>query len=251
MDDVWQGAIGAVAIGIMSGLAGAGLLMMALTKGREDDPLYRDSARSMAISCFVFFTTAGVVIAVSIVNRDSFEDVPSALVDVLPRLLVAGLILVVGRSVALAAGSLAAKAVVAASGRVREQLALLVRTVITAAAIVIALGQVGVDTTLLQITGGALLFGLAAAAALLIGLGGRDLAGEIAAGRYLARLIAVGDRVELDVDGEVLAGEVVGMHPATLELRGDDGVVHHVSNARLMRGVIRTRPDGSIGGDPG
>jgi hypothetical protein len=249
MDDVWQWAIGAVAIGIMSGLAGAGLLMMALTKGREDDSLYRDSARSMAISCFVFFTLAGVVIAISIVNRDSFEDVPSALVDVLPRLLVAGLVLVVGRSVALAAGSLAAKGMVAASGRVREQLALVVRTVITAAAIVIALGQVGVDTTLLQITGGALLFGLAAAAALLVGFGGRDLAAEIAAGRYLARLLAVGDRIELDVADGVLAGEVVGMHPATLELRDDSGVVHHLSNSRLMKGAVRTRPDDSIDGD--
>lgn len=240
MDDVWQWAIAAVAIGIMSGLAGAGLLMLALTKGREDDSLYRDSARAMAISCFVFFTTAGIVIAVSIVNRDSFEDVPSQLVDVLPRILVAGLILVVGRAVALAAGSVVAKGMVAASARVRDQAALLVRTLVTAAAVVIALAQLGVDTTLLQITGGALLFGLAAAAALLVGLGGRELAAELAAGRYLARLVAIDDRIEVTVDGRTLVGRIVAQNPATLAVQTDDGLIHHLNNSRVLSGDLRT-----------
>lgn len=251
MDDVWQWAIGAVAIGIMSGLAGAGLLMMALTKGREDDPLYRDSARSMAISCFVFFTLAGVVIAASIVNRDSFEDVPSRLVELLPDLLVAGLILVVGRAVALAAGSVVAKAVVAASARIRDQAALLVRTVVTAAAVVLALAQLGVDTTLLQITGGALLFGLAAAAALLVGFGGRDLAAEIAAGRYLSRLIAVGDTIEVVIDDRTMSGRVVGMHPATIEIVDPSGTVRHLSNSRVVSagwGAERPGSNDSFGG---
>jgi hypothetical protein len=254
MTDTWEWAIGAVAIGIMSGLAGAGLLMLALTKGREDDPVYRDSARAMAIACFVFFTTAGVIVAVSIVNRDSFEEVPAQLVDLLPRLLVAGLILVVGRAVALASGSYISQVLAASTARVRDQASLLVRTVITAAAVVIALAQLGVDTTLLQIVGGALLFGLAAAAALLVGLGGRDLASEIAAGRYLSRLLAPGDRIEVAVDGEVVSGTVVGMHPATLELIDDDGAILHLSNSRVVSGGWRTRSDGSdgsFGGDPG
>jgi small-conductance mechanosensitive channel len=243
MDDVWQWAIGAVALGIMSGLAAAGLLLMALTKGREEDPVYRDSARSMAISAFVFFTVVGVILAVSIVNRDSFEDVPGALVDVLPDLLIAGLILVVGRALALAAGSFVAKAIVASSRRVRDQVALLVRVAITAAAVVVALAQVGVDTTLLQITGGAVLFGLAAAAALLVGLGGRDMAAEIAAGRYLSRIVAVGDHIELDRDGGTLAGRVMGLHPATLEVLTEDGAVHHISNSQVLSAGVRRRPE--------
>jgi hypothetical protein len=254
MNETWEWAVGAVAIGIMSGLAGAGLLMLALTKGREDDPVYRDSARAMAIACFVFFTSAGIVVAISIVNRDSFEDVPAQLVDLLPRLLVAGLILVVGRAVALASGSYVSQLLAASTARVREQAALLVRVVVTAAAVVVALAQLGVDTTLLQIVGGALLFGLAAAAALLVGFGGRDMAAEIAAGRYLARLIAPGDVVEVTVDGEPVVGTVVGMHPATLELLGDDGAPRHLSNSRVVSSGWRIRPhgpDGSFAPDPG
>jgi hypothetical protein len=254
MTETWEWAIGAVAIGIMAGLAGAGLLMLALMKGRDDDPVYRDSARAMAIACFVFFTTAGVVVAVSIVNRDSFDEIPAQMVDLLPRLLVAGLILVVGRAVALAAGSYISKLLAASTGRVREQAAVLVRVLVTAAAVVIALAQLGVDTTLLQIVGGALLFGLAAAAALLVGFGGRDLAAEIAAGRYLARVVALGDSIEVRFDGEVVAGTVVGMHPATLELVGPDGSTRHVSNSHVVSAGWRTvgrGPNGSFEADSG
>ena len=254
MTDTWEWAIGAVAIGIMSGLAGAGLLMLALTKGRDDDPVYRDSARAMAIACFVFFSTAGVVVAVSIVNRDSFDDIPARLVDLLPRLLVAGLILVVGRAIALAAGSYTSQLLTASTARLREQAALLVRTVVTAAAVVIALAYLGVDTTLLQIVGGALLFGLAAAAALLVGFGGRDMAAEIAAGRYLARLIAIGDAIEVTIDGEAISGTVVGMHPATVELLAEDSSTRHVSNSRVVSSGWRAVSSGSndsFGADSG
>lgn len=233
MDDVWQLAIAVVAIGIMSGLAGAGLLMLALTKGREDDPLYKDSARSMAILWFVMFTVTGIVIAVSIVNRDSFEDVPATLVDVLPYLLIAGLIVVVGRALALAAGSYVARSV-AVTSRVRDQASLLVRTAITAAAVVIALDQLEVDTTLLQIVGSAVMFGVALAAALLVGLGGRDVASDIAAGRYLARVIRIGDTIEVPWDGEMVRGRVAGLHPATVEVALIDGSICHLGNSRVL-----------------
>lgn len=241
MSDVWQWAVLVLAIGIMSGLAGAGILMMALTKGRDNDPLYRDSARSLAIIWFVVFATAGLLLAVSIVNRDSFEDVPAALRDVVPQLVAAGLILVVGRALALAAGSYVARTV-AVHSRVRSQAALLVRTTVTAAAVVIALDQLGVDTALLQIIGAALVFGLAAAAALLVGLGGREMASEVAAGRYLARLLRSGDRIELTVGGETVRGKVVGLHPATVEIALDDGSSRHLSNSQVFSAGPKVDP---------
>lgn len=243
MDDNWVVAIGAVAIGLMAGLAGAGLLHRALTSGRRNDPVYRDSARAMAISCFVFFTVAGIVVAISVLNNDSFEDVPSRLVDVLPRYLTAGLVLVAGRAIALAAGSVVNEALSGSSTRARSQAATGVRALVTAAAIVIALAQLGVNTTLLQITGGALLFGLAAAAALLVGFGGRDVAAEVAAGRYLARLLHVGDRIELALSDGALVGEVVALNPATVEVREAGGGVRHVANSKVLDAGPRVLPD--------
>lgn len=243
MDDTWAVAIGAVAIGLMAGLAGAGLLHRALTSGRRDEPVYRDSARAMAISCFVFFTVAGVVVAISVLNHDSFEDVPSRLVDVLPRYLTAGLVLVAGRAIALAAGSVVNEALAGSSGRARSQAATAVRALITAAAVVIALAQLGVNTALLQITGGALLFGLAAAAALLVGFGGRDVAAEVAAGRYLARVLAPGDRIEVDLAAGRVSGEVAALNPATVELVEDDGAVRHLANSVVLAAGPRVLPD--------
>lgn len=241
MNDVWQWAILVLAIGIMSGLAGAGILMLALTKGRDDDPLYRDSARSLALIWFTVFTTAGLILAVSIVNRDSFEDVPAALRDVVPQIIVAGLIVVVGRALALAAGSYVARSV-AVHTRVRDQAAFLVRITITAGAVVIALDQVGVDTTLLQIIGAALVFGLAAAAAMLVGLGGRDMAAEVAAGRYLARLLRSGDRIEVTIGGELVAGRVAGIHPATIEVILDDGSSRYLSHSQVFSAGPKVDP---------
>jgi hypothetical protein len=252
MSDTWQWAVGAVAIGIMSGLAGAGLLMLALTKGREHDRIYRDSARAMAIACFVFFVTVGVIIAVAIVNRESFDDVPERLVELVPELLVAGMILLVGRALALAAGSYTSTLLAASTARFRDQAALLVRGVITAGAAVLALAQLGVDTTFLQIVSGSLLFGLASAAALLVGFGGRDVAAEVAAGRVLARLVAPGDTVEVQLDGERIEGVVIGLHPATLELALADGSSRHLSNSRVVSSgwTVRTDgPNGSFGAD--
>lgn len=243
MDDVWVVAIGAVAIGVMAGLAGAGLLYRALTSGRRDDPVYRDSARAMAISCFIFFTVAGIVVAISVLNRDSFDDVPSRLVDVLPRYLTAGLILVAGRAIALAAGSVVSESLAASSARARAQAATGVRALVTAAAIVISLAQLGVNTTLLQITGGALLFGLAAAAALLVGLGGRDVAAEVAAGRYLARVLRPGDEVEIPMADGAVVGVVAALHPATLEIREAGGGVRHIANSVVIAAGPRVLPD--------
>lgn len=243
MSEVWQWAILVAAIGIMSGLAGAGILMMALTKGRADDPLYRDSARSLAILWFAVFSTVGLILAASIVNRDSFEDVPAALRDLVPQLIVAGLILVVGRALALAAGSYVARTV-AVHSRVREQASLLVRTTVTAAAVVIAVDQVGIDTTLLQIIGAAIVFGLAAAAALLVGLGGRDMAAEVAAGRYLSRMLHPGDQIELSLGPEVVTGTVVGLHPASVELLLADGSNRLISNSQVFSANPRLIADG-------
>ena len=74
--------------------------------------------------------------------------------------------------------------------------------------------------------------------ALLVGLGGREMGGELAAGRHLSRIVAVGDRVE--VDG--IVGRIVALHPASVEI-DLDGASLHVANTRLTRGDLRVHHD--------
>jgi hypothetical protein len=65
---------------------------------------------------------------------------------------------------------------------------------------------------------------------IIIGHGGRQISGEIAAGRYLHSFIDIGDHVRTD-DFE---GLVIGVHPATLELRSTDGESLHAPYSKLL-----------------
>ena len=124
----------------------------------------------------------------------------------------------------------------ASTTRVRAQIAAAGRFLVYAVSLVLALSQLGVDTTILSIIAAAVVFGLAGAFALLVGLGGREMGGELAAGRHLARLVRVGDHIE--VNG--VAGVVIALHPASVEVGGDDGVIH-VPNTTVARGPLKVR----------
>ena len=102
---------------------------------------------------------------------------------------------------------------------------------------VLSLRQLGVDTAVLNIMIGAVLFALALAFALLVGLGGRELGRELAFGRYLHRFLRVGDQLEV---GDV-AGEIVALHPASVEVRTEDGSSVHITNSAVFTELPRTR----------
>lgn len=76
-----------------------------------------------------------------------------------------------------------------------------------------------IDTTVINLGVAAIFFGLSASFTLLVGLGGREVAGEVAATRILRRTLRVGDRIET---GE-LAGRIVGVHPTAIELETETG----------------------------
>jgi hypothetical protein len=90
----------------------------------------------------------------------------------------------------------------------------------------------------------AVVFALALAFALLVGLGGRELGRELAFGRYLHRFLRVGDHLEV---GEV-TGHIVALHPASVEVQLEDGSSVHITNSAVFTDLPRTRfgrPDGS------
>lgn len=240
MDDLWAAAIALVAVGVVAGLVGASLIYRILTKDRDVDRLYHDSARAMAISFFVVLTVLGLVLASSVLDEESFEDLPRWFADQLPAYIAAALILVGGRALALAAGAALSQGLVGGYSRLRSQAGLLVRTAITAAAVIVALAQVGVDTLLLVLAVSALVFGVVTAAALLVGLGGQHVAQELAAGRYLVRILRPGDRVEFELGADrSLVGTVLAMHPGSVEVLEREGVVRHLPNTQAMNSAPR------------
>lgn len=236
MIDPWIFAAGAIIVGLLSGVVGAALVRSIILKGREDRAEALDAARATATFLFLFFTAIGVIVAVGVTNRDELELLPADLLRSSPRILAAGLILIAGRAIAFAVGGMIRSAFEGSTPRIRAQVGAAARALVYAVALVLALSQLGVDTTILSIIAAAVVFGVAGAFALLVGLGGRDLGAELAAGRYLSRLVAVGDRIV--VDGT--EGTVVAVHPATVELAvGDESV--HIANRRLLHGDLRVK----------
>ena len=235
MIDPWVYATGAILVGLLSGLVGAALVRRIILNGREDRPEMHDAARATALFLFLFFTALGVIVAIGFTNPDTLEPIPADLLRKSPRILAAGLILIAARAIAYAVGGMVNNAFAGSTARLRGQLTAALSLVVYAVAVVLALSQLGVDTTILTILAGTAAFGVATAFALLIGLGGRELGGELAAGRYLQRLVSVGDTIEIDGT----RGRIAVLHPASVELVTDDGASVHLPNSRLSRGEVR------------
>jgi hypothetical protein len=224
-----------VIVGLLSGVVGAALVRIALVKGRENRQEVIDAARAMSILVFLFFAVIGVVVAVGVSSPDTLRPIPADLLAYSPHVLAAGMILIAGRAIGFAVAGYLRGALSRSTTRVRTQITEASRIVITAAAAVLALRQLGIDTTILNILIGAMLFGLAAAFALLVGFGGRELSRELALGRYLSRILTPGD--ELTV-GDV-TGVVVALHPATVEVVDKAGASVHLRNSHVFQAAPR------------
>lgn len=233
----WLFATGAVIIGLLSGLIGAALARAIILKGREDRTEIADAARAASIFVFVFFAAIGVIVAVGVTSRDSLRPFPAKLLSYSPHVLAAGLILIFGRALGHALHAYTLRSFSRTSSRLRYQLAEALRFVVTVTSGVLSLRQLGVDTAVLNIVIGAVLFALALSFALLVGFGGRELGRELAFGRYLRRFLQVGDHLEV---GEV-SGPIVALHPASVEVRLDDGSSVHITNSAVFTDLPRTR----------
>ena len=234
MIDPWIYAAGAIIVGLLSGLVGGQLVRRIILSEREDRPEAHDAARATALFLFLFFTSLGIIVAIGFTNPETLEPIPAEVLRKSPRILAAGLILIAGRAIAFAINGMVNTAFVGSSSRIRAQVAAIGRATVYVIATVLALSQLGVETTILTIIVAAVAFGGTASFALLIGFGGREMGGELAAGRSLHRLVRVGD--DISVDGR--SGRIVAMHPASVELMLDDGSSLHLANTRLSRGEL-------------
>ncbi|NCG23866.1 MAG: mechanosensitive ion channel [Actinobacteria bacterium] len=237
MIDPWIFATGAIVVGLLSGVVGAALVRRIILTDRSDYPEVRDAARASSMFLFLFFTSIGVIVAIGFINPETLEPIPAEILRESPRVLAAGLILIAARALAFAVGGLVNGAFEGSGARMRSQMASLGRLLVYSVAIVLALSQLGVETTILSIIVGGVVFAGALAFGLLVGLGGRELGGELAAGRYLHRLVRVGD--EIEVGGT--AGRIVALHPASVELAVEDGSSVHLANSLLTKGEMRVR----------
>lgn len=216
IDERWLFAAGAVAGGLFLG-AVLGWLVRRTLQSESRPSEVRHIAGPFATFVFWFITALGIVLGVGAGSPESLAPLPGQVLSYLPRVLVAGLILIGGYAISSLSAATLGRALSRASGGRHAQVRKIVQYSLMGAAIILALNQLGIDTTILTLAVGALFFTAGIATALLIGLGGRDVAKEVAAGRYVRRVVETGDAINT---GEV-RGVILELHPASLEIQTD------------------------------
>ena len=233
MDERWVWSVVAIVGGLGIGAVGGVFLRRFLD--REDR---RSEVRHIAgpSALFVFWlaTATGVVLAIAFSSPETLRPIPRDILEWLPRAGIAGLFLLAGYAVGIAVATAIGRTAGQVSGRRQRGLERAVRSAVFAAAAILALSAVGVDTTILSILVAAGAFGLAAALAGIAVVGARHVAGHIAAGRALQANLRPGARIRT----ADLCGTVVECQVAHLVLEEPDGTRQLVPWASLMNQVI-------------
>jgi hypothetical protein len=179
----------------------------------------------------------GLVAVIGILSPDSLSTFPVKLVEFVPRLLLAVLLILVGSTAANLGSNIVGVAAVRATGKPQPAIVRLTRASIMLLILLLAVGQLGVNTKVVDTLTQAVLFSTMAMIALLGALGGRDLASEISTGRYVRRIVAPGDSIRT-AEAEGVVAEV---HAATIEIIEADGSHVHVPHSLAMKAPIRVQ----------
>ena len=254
----WLIAVGVVLAGFALGAAGSGIIRRKLDKPTRDERI-RNIAGPAATLTFGLIVSAALVAALGVGDPESLKPLPHDLITFLPRAIIAALFFIVGSAVSSLVGNAVATSVLKATGKPQPALARIVRAVITAVFTLLAIGQLGINTKIVDLLVTGVVGSLALSVAILTGFGSREVAANIAAGRYLRRLLVPGDEVEATSFGAEeppIGGTVVTVHGATVEMtNGTDSssgrqVIVHVPNSVLMKRVLRIERETRATTDP-
>lgn len=232
---------------IAAAAVGGGLVLGALVGSVLRRWLSRDTRRPMlqeiagAASVFVFWlaTATGAIVAMAATSPDTLRPIPSDILSWMPNVLAAGLILLAGYALAIAISGSLSRGFLRATGQRSRLAERTMRSAVIAGSVIVALGQLGVETTILIVLTGGAAATAALAIGLLAGLGGRDTASAIAAGRVLKP--DLGEGQVLLIDDEELT--IAKLRPATVVLANSAGDRIVITYTRLLEHQVIIRPD--------
>ncbi|MGI9605008.1 MAG: hypothetical protein ACR2P0_02595 [Acidimicrobiales bacterium] len=216
MVDNWIWALGAVVAGVVLG-AVLGLVARRWLSSEARRPALRAIASPASAFLFWGLVAAGVIFAIGSTTPDSLRPIPNDIIGWMPDALIAGLLILGGYAAGLTLGSTVGAALAHATGEENRAAERAIRWAITGGAAVLALGQLGVETTIIAIVIAGLVFGIALTFALLAGLGGRKVADQIAVSRTLRNELHVGDHLE----AAGTQGIIVQLNATTVVVEGE------------------------------
>jgi small-conductance mechanosensitive channel len=173
-----------------------------------------------------------VVAAVSLLGLGALSEALNAVVLFMPKLFVALALTLAGVVLAQFLGARVDR--LAQQMDIAAPLRQLVEVAVIALFVLTALAQLGVPTMILTALVGVVLLAAVLTLALAFGLGGRDVARQISAGRYVAGAFEVGQRITVGN----LTGEIVTFQSAATLLRAADGSTVRVPNQLLIDSVV-------------
>lgn len=243
----WIGAAIALAGGVLVGTIASRIVARLLNRSKV--AALRESSAPLAGLALSAGVIVGLLVALGFIAPDELEQLGNDAIAFLPKA-IAALVIVIAANVASTFAAAAVARSLAGTGAAARFAPIITKFAILGGGAIIAAGQTGIDTVVVNIAVAALLFGVALSIALLTGLGGRQVAGELAAGRAWRSSLQSGDRIRAIVSGssgaqappEPLVGVVVDVLPTAVELDAA-GTTVFVPNSRLLDSIVeRDRP---------
>ncbi len=180
----------------------------------------------LALSVVVVFA------AVSLLGLAALSSSLNEVLLFLPKLFVALALVVLGAIVAQFVGDRVEQ--LATQMALGSAVARIVQAAIFAIFLITAIAQLGISTELLTTLVGIAFVAAALTVALAFGLGSREVAREVSAGRYVGAAFDIGQTIT--VDG--IRGEIVALENAATVLRREDGQTLRVPNHLLLESVV-------------
>ena len=208
--------------------------------------LERSLSRVIGILVRLALTVVVVFAAASALGLGALSASLNQVLLFLPKLVVAVVLVLAGVIIGQFAGNRV--------DRLADQMALggplgrLTQAAIVAIFVLTALAQLGISTEILTAILGIVIVALALAVALAFGLGSRDVAREVSAGRYVGGAFRVGQTIS--VDG--IRGEIASLETAATVLRTDDGRTVRIPNHLLLESIVTLHdlpPESTVVGD--
>ena len=229
----WIAVAAAIVGGFAAGMVASRLLTSAIDRPTRPDPVRR-AASALASLAFSVCVVIGLIVALGIVSPSSLDQLPKDIVDYVPRLLSAAIIVIAANVLSSFAQAALAPALGRLGPSIQRQTLSAVRLTIITLAVLLAVRQLGFDTTVINLGVAAIFFGLAGALMLLVALGGREVATEVASTRILRKLFREGDTIQIDA----VRGTVVAVHPTAVELDTADGKRVLVPSSRFVADTV-------------
>jgi mechanosensitive ion channel-like protein len=198
---------------------------------------------SRVVGRVVWIVLAIVVVfaAVSLLGLGALSASLNEVVLFLPRLLIALALVVAGVIVAQFVGDWVDR--LAVQMGLGGPVGRIIQGVVFAIFVLTALAQVGISTEFLTLLVGILFVAAAFTVALAFGLGSRDVARQVSAGRYVGASFRIGQTISVDD----VRGEIVALEGAATVLRAEDGQTLRIPNHLLLESVVRLHDEGEGG----